>query len=145
MNIYPNNFYSNYQYHNAYPGNQFSSQQAMNNFNSNLTTPQNYSMNLLGKIVDGEDIVKATEVPLGSFGVFPKADLSEIYIKTWTQEGATKILKFKQVIEEPKEEITLNSLMERVSAIEKKLNEMAAPKDTVVPEKPRKEMKLNAY
>ena len=133
MNYYPNNFYGNYSYGNTYPQ------------TPNVTATSLTQATLNGKIVDGEEVVKATEVPFGGYSVFPKADLSEIYIKTWTQEGATKILKFKQVIEEPKEEVTLDSLMERVSAIEKKLNEMAAPKDTVVPEKPRKEMKLNAY
>lgn len=133
MNYYPNNFYGNYSYGNTYP-------QVSN------TTPTNLNQNTLsGKIVDGEEVVKATEVPFGGYSVFPKADLSEIYIKTWTQEGATKIIKFKPFVEEPKEEITMNTLLERISAIETKLNEMTAPKETVVPDKPRKEMKLNAY
>lgn len=133
MNYYPNNFYTNYGY--ATP------HQNLNTAN----TQQSYSMNLLGKIVDGEEVVKATEIPIGGFGVFPKADLSEIYIKSWTQEGATKILKFKPFVEEPKEEVTMDTLLERISAIETKLNEMTAPKETVVPDNPRKEMKLNAY
>ena len=139
MNIYPNNFYSNYQYHNAYPGNQFSSQQAMNNFNSNLTTPQNYSMNLLGKIVDGEDIVKATEVPLGSFGVFPKADLSEIYVKTWNSDGTAQIKKYKTVQEEAKQEEDINALLlTKLTDIEKKLN-------SITPSEKRKELNMNVY
>ena len=139
MNIYPNNFYSNYQYHNAYPGNQFSSQQAMNNFNSNLTTPQNYSMNLLGKIVDGEDIVKATEVPLGSFGVFPKADLSEIYVKTWNSDGTAQIKKYKTVQEEVKQEEDINALLlTKLTDIEKKLN-------SITPSEKRKELNMNVY
>ena len=37
---------------------------------------------VLGKIVDSLDVVKATEVPIGGYGIFPKADLSEIYVKT---------------------------------------------------------------
>lgn len=133
MNYYPNNFYGNYSYGNTYP-------QISN------TTPTNLTQNTLsGKIVDGEEVVKATEVPFGGYSVFPKADLSEIYIKTWTQEGATRIIKFKPFVEEPKEEVTMNTLLERISAIETKLNEMTAPKETVVLDKPRKEMKLNAY
>ena len=139
MNIYPNNFYSNYQYHNAYPGNQFSSQQAMNNFNSNLTTPQNYSMSLLGKIVDGEDIVKATEVPLGSFGVFPKADLSEIYVKTWNSDGTAQIKKYKTVQEEVNKEEDINTLLlTKLADIEKKLN-------SITPAEKRKELNMNVY
>ena len=133
MNYYPNNFYGNYSYGNTYP-------QTTSTTANTLT-----QATLNGKIVDGEDVVKATEVPFGGYSVFPKADLSEIYVKTWTQEGATKILKFKPYIEEPKEEITMTTLLERINAIEKKLNEMAAHQETVIPDKPRKEMKLNAY
>lgn len=133
MNYYPNNFYGNYSYGNTYPQ------------NPSVTSSTLTQATLNGKIVDGEEVVKATEVPFGGYSVFPKADLSEIYIKTWTQEGATKIIKFKPFVEEPKEEVTMNTLLERISAIETKLNEMTAPKETVVLDKPRKEMKLNAY
>lgn len=34
-------------------------------------------------MVDSLDVAKATEVPIGGYGIFPKADLSEIYIKSW--------------------------------------------------------------
>lgn len=127
MNYYPNNFYGNYSFGNTYSQNPSTTASALTQATLN------------GKIVDGEEVVKATEVPFGGYSVFPKADLSEIYIKTWTQEGSTKIIKFKPYVEEPKEEITMDTLLERISAIEKKLDEMAAL------EKPRKEMKLNAY
>jgi hypothetical protein len=49
---------------------------------------------LNGKLVDGEEMVKATEVPIGSYGIFPKADFSEIYIKSWNNNGTTSIVKF---------------------------------------------------
>ena len=127
MNYYPNNFYGNYSF-----GNTLSQ-------NPSTTASALTQATLNGKIVDGEEVVKATEVPFGGYSVFPKADLSEIYIKTWTQEGSTKIIKFRPYVEEPKEEITMDTLLERITAIEKKLDGIAAP------EKPRKEMKLNAY
>jgi hypothetical protein len=57
--------------------------------------PQQQNVGINGKIVDSEDIVKATEVPIGGYGVFPKADLSEIYIKTWNNNGTTSILIYK--------------------------------------------------
>jgi hypothetical protein len=50
--------------------------------------------------VDSEEMVKATEVPIGSYGVFPKADLSEIYLKTWNNNGTTSIIKFTPVAAE---------------------------------------------
>jgi hypothetical protein len=42
-------------------------------------------------------MVKVAEVPIGAYGVFPKADLSEIYIKTWNNNGTTSIVTFKPV------------------------------------------------
>lgn len=38
--------------------------------------------NLQGKVVDEIEIVKATDVPFGSFSLFPKDDFGEIYLKT---------------------------------------------------------------
>ena len=73
MNYYPSNLYGNYSYGAAYP-------QAVN------LPAQNLNQSLLGKVVDGEDVVKATEVPFGGYGVFPKADLSELYIKSWNND-----------------------------------------------------------
>lgn len=128
MNYYPNNFYGNYLYGTT-------PSQTTNTATNSLT----------GKIVDGEEMVKATEVPFGGYSIFPKADFSEVYIKTWTQEGVTKIIKFKPYIEEPKEEITMNILLEKISSIENKLNAMTETKESVIIDKPRKEMNLNAY
>ena len=48
-----------------------------------------------GKIVDSEEMVRATEVPMGGYGVFPKADLSEIYLKIWNNNGTTGVVKYK--------------------------------------------------
>lgn len=55
---------------------------------------------LNGKLVDSIDMVKATEVPIGGYGIFPKADLSEIYIKSWNNNGTTNISIYKIVTED---------------------------------------------
>ena len=54
-------------------------------------------INFVGKIVDGEDTVKATDIPMdGNMYYFPKADGTEIYGKQWiVNEGRTRILTFK--------------------------------------------------
>lgn len=56
-------------------------------------------INFIGKIVDGEDTVKATDIPMdGNMYYFPKADGTEIYGKQWiVNEGRTRILTFKPV------------------------------------------------
>lgn len=57
------------------------------------------AQSLSGKYVDSIDVVKATEVPIGGSGIFPKADMSEIYVKAWNADGTTKVMTFKPVTE----------------------------------------------
>ena len=92
MNYYPTNFYSSYPY--------------QNNYQQQLPQPQMQqqmvpvaAQNIPGKIVESSDIVKVTDVPFGGYGVFPKADFSEVYIKMWNGNGTTSIVTFKPVIE----------------------------------------------
>lgn len=148
MNYYPNNLYGNYPYTNSYPQMQST---ATNSFNQNFLTNT-----LLGKVVDGEEVVKATEVPFGGYGVFPKADLSEIYIKSWNNDGTTKMIKFQPIITEQdtEKQIDVNAiLLEKIQNIEAKIDNLTQLKDTVsstpaqtstIIEK-RKELNVNAY
>lgn len=58
-------------------------------------------MNIIGKIVDSIDVVKATDVPMdGNMYYFPKADGTEIFGKQWLSNGQTRILTFKPVLNE---------------------------------------------
>ena len=69
MSYYPTNFYGNYPY---------------NQYQSFPSIPQQQQPSFLqGKIVDSIDVVKATDVPVGGYSIFPKADFSEMYIKSW--------------------------------------------------------------
>lgn len=106
MNYYNPNFYQQYPYY---------QQQQM---------PQNQIQTINGKIVDTIDMVKATDVPIGGYGVFPKADFSEIYIKTWTQNGTTTILSYKPVVQEEQKEETigLSTLIEKIEQLDKKID-----------------------
>ena len=78
MNYYPNYNNPSSYYMNSYPYN-------LNNmpYGQQVVQQQTTTNTLNGKIVESEDIVRATEIPMGSYGVFPKADLSDIYIKSW--------------------------------------------------------------
>ena len=58
-------------------------------------------MSTLGKMVDSIDVVKATDIPMdGNAYYFPKADGTEVYCKQWLQNGTTRILTFKPVLED---------------------------------------------
>lgn len=70
MNYYPNNLYQNYSYPNT------------NNYIPQIQNNQYTQPQLQGKVVESEDMVKVSEIPFGTYGVFPKADLNEIYVKT---------------------------------------------------------------
>lgn len=104
MAYYPNNLYQNYPY-SGYP--------------------QSIPTGLQGKVVDSAETARVTDVPFGSFSVFPKGDFSEIYIKTWNNNGTTQLITYKPVIEEVKKEEP-NILLEKVNSIEEKMSNLLA-------------------
>ena len=107
MNYYPNNnFYQNYSYGNG----MYQNQQV-----------QPTIATLQGKVVDSIDMVRVNEVPFGGFGVFPKGDLSEVYIKSWNSNGTTQINTYKPV---PAEETTEAKEFSSIEALSKKMDEL---------------------
>lgn len=61
----------------------------------------NQQMNVIGKIVDSIDVVKAMDIPMdGNLYYFPKADGTEIFAKQWMMNGQTRILSFKPIPED---------------------------------------------
>ena len=137
MNYYPNNFYQNYSY-----GNMYQPQQ---------TQPAVAA--LQGKVVDSVDMVRVNEVPFGGFGVFPKGDLSEIYVKSWNNNGTTQINTYKPIpVEETKEAKEISSgdeLLEKINALNEKLdalmNSTAKQAPTPATSAAAKDVKVNAY
>lgn len=105
----------------------------------------NQQMNVIGKIVDSIDVVKATDVPMdGNMYYFPKADGTEIFGKQWLPNGQTRILTFKPVLDadtnnvsnaDEKLKIRLSEeatevFMKRFDDIEKRLDEFIGKKST---------------
>jgi hypothetical protein len=88
---------------------------------------------LFGKVVDNKEIVTVTEVPIGGYGVFPKADMSEIYVKTWNQQGSTQIIKYVPIIEENKKEApaSTETILSKLDNIEKMLSARQEPQEKV--------------
>lgn len=133
MNYYPNNnFYQGYSYNNPYQPQQTQIQQ-----------PQ--PAMLQGKLVDSIDVVKVNEVPFGGFGIFPKADLSEIYIKSWNSNGTTQINTYKPIPnEESKETQVKNELLEKINSLNEKLDAFMGTASTTTKIQ-EKDVKVNAY
>ena len=102
-------------------------------------------MSALGKMVDSIDVVKATDIPMdGNAYYFPKADGTEVYCKQWLQNGTTRILTCKPVLEDnpnnvssdtEKLKISLSDeltevFMKRFDELEKRIDDLM-PKRTV--------------
>lgn len=76
---------------------------------------------LLGKVVDNIEVVRATDIPLdGSTSYFPLSDGSSIVTKQLKADGTSKIVVYKPVDEENKEQpayITIDEFNERFNEI----------------------------
>lgn len=85
---------------------------------------------LNGKMVDSVDVVKAMDVPIGGYGIYPKADLSEIYIKSWNQNGTTSIITYKIKEEEQgntQESSAEEKIIARIDALERTIASLVTP------------------
>lgn len=104
MNYYP-------QYGNQYFPNYYQQPQPL----------QSQSM-IYGKIVDGIETCKGSEVPIGSYGVYPKGDKSEIYLKSWNNDGTTNIITYVPILPEP--EIEKDMYMDALNSIQNSILEL---------------------
>lgn len=156
MAYYPTNYYSNYPYQGGYNQSNINQQQQVQQI------PQQQAIQympaqtntLSGKIVDSVEVARVTDVPFGSYSVFPKADLSEIYIKSWNSNGTTNVITYKPVIEAKVKDIekeneykyyTENNeeIKERIDRLEEKIEMLLSTKEEK--DNKRKEIKANAY
>lgn len=71
-------------------------------YQQTLQQPQmQMPVGLNGKIVDSMEQITANDVPMdGSVAIFPKKDMSEIYLKSWTPNGTIATVVFRPVMEE---------------------------------------------
>jgi hypothetical protein len=68
---------------------------------------------LNGMIVQSVENITADAVPMdGSIAVFPKQDMSEIYVKNWNADGTIRTITYKPVVETKPEVQSSNSFDE---------------------------------
>ena len=137
MNYYPTNFYSNY------PQTQQSlygyNQEQIPNYQTNQTQMSIQNNQIPGKIVDSQEVARVSDIPFGGYGVFPKADLSEVFVKVWNNNGTTSLLCFKPIVEgnivqeQDKEERryhegssqnNYDKMQEKIEMLERKIDEL---------------------
>ena len=85
---------------------------------------------LNGKVVDSYEVSKVQEIPFGSFGVYPKGDLSEVYIKSWNGDGTTKIVVYKPEIIQATNKpdvymVALDEIKQSIEKLEEKIKPTA--------------------
>ena len=127
------NFLQNYQ--------QSLQQPAMLTPNSGISMTN--QMSTIGKVVDSIDIVKATDIPMdGNSYYFPKADGTEVYCKQWLQNGTTRILTFKPVLEDNPNNVSSDTEKFKISlsddvteAFMKRFDELEKRIDDLIPKK----------
>lgn len=63
--------------------------------------PQNQPQGLIGKVVNDFAEITANDVPMnGVSAVFPKADLSEVQLRTWAANGTIQTITYKPILEQ---------------------------------------------
>lgn len=113
--------------------------------------PQAQSFGLNGEIVDGIDVVKAKNVDMTGNPVFyPRADLSEIYVKQLQMDGTSRTDIYRKVVPDvPQEQIQPTMSMEMLNGMFGQLkqdfsNEIGELKELIyslAPEEPPKMQK----
>ena len=84
----------------------------------------NNQMGLLGKVVDGIEVVKAMDIPLdGSVSYFPLTDGSAIVTKKLLSDGTSKTVIYKPV-EDVKPETPAYATVADLEDLKKELNEL---------------------
>ena len=111
----------------------YNTNQYMNPYyqNSQLQRMQEYNRqpSLLGKVVDGIDVVRGLDIPLdGSTSYFPLADGSAIATKQLQQDGTSRIIIYKPDIKEKEEiryvtESDIKDIREELEELRKKIGE----------------------
>lgn len=112
----------------------------LQSYQQSLQQPvQQMPIGINGKIVPSVEVITANDVPMdGSVAVFPKQDMSEIYVKFWENNGTIRTIVFKPVSEQnpsnlsqseekPKfdlSEASTTAFMERFDSLEKQINDL---------------------
>lgn len=80
---------------------------------------------LNGKIVDNPESIVANDVPMdGSFAIFPRRDLSEVYAKYWTGDGKIATVRFKPITDNQPEITTPDATNLRFDGLEEVLGRL---------------------
>lgn len=110
--MYMNQFYGNQPYQNQFQQ-QFPNQQ--------ISQMQNQQNILSGRYVSNVDSIMPNDVPMGTYSIFPKSDMSEIYVKYWDKTGTIQDMVFREV--EKEQEVAQPSFQEQLQTLKDEIME----------------------
>lgn len=122
----------NQQYIQQQPQYQNNAQQYQAQTVQQYQTVQPQQPMIYGKVVESAEIAKNQEIPIGSTYVFPQADLSAIYLKSWNSDGSTKVITYSPVSPEETKSQPKNEYAELLSNIQMKIDELDKKISTLV-------------
>lgn len=83
--------------------------------------PMMQSNNIVGKFVQNQEVISANDVPMnGTPAIFPKSDMSEIYVKSWNANGTIDTMTFTRLFDVQ----TVNSSSESQKSVNDPFNEL---------------------
>ncbi|MDO4189343.1 MAG: hypothetical protein Q4D29_10180 [Lachnospiraceae bacterium] len=91
---------------------------------------------LYGKIVESRNIVDIQEIPIGVSAIYPLADMSKIYIKSYNKDGKTDIEEYQKVVKEKEESQSIININEALTDIYDSLTTLNAKVDGITTVKP---------
>lgn len=106
------------------------------NIQQNQLPPQQPQSNIpmiYGKIVDGVDVVKGLDIPIGTSFILPKADGNTIFAKGWNTDGTTYIKEYQLIEQESKKDVPyvqidwnekLDDIYDSIDSLNKKIDKM---------------------
>ena len=99
--------------------------------------PQQQSMfqqnNLAGRFVQSVEQIGVNDVPMnGTYSIFPKSDMTEIYAKAWDGNGNIQTLTYRLVQEDGTERAGVPTVQEQLQAfrdeIMKRFDKLESPR-----------------
>lgn len=122
------NFYGNYQQQMPYQNYNPYANPYQIQTQQQIQQPQTYP-SICGKIVENADMVRISEIPIGSYGVFPLSDSSKVFIKMYDKEGNIQTYCYDLVKDECQKNNDmfgdkLSEIYNYVARIDKKVDEI---------------------
>lgn len=105
-------------------------QQYQQNLQQPIPQPSNQPQGIIGRVVNDFSEITANDVPMnGNAAFFPKADGSELQVRSWASNGTIQTVVYKPILEQNQAEqsnipqMDFNALNEDVRALREEISE----------------------